>query len=418
MVGRIGKSRKRLRSPPLKLAMLEHRNERSVEGEQVCYFGMKSYDRTELFKVIAMHILQTILLRLGSEVTAHNSIPQCFLNPDSADTLHSIVWRFRRRSDAGGHEYDNRTVEWQPSTEQNPEVDFFRNKSFKHVAQMLGDLLQDQAKEGAVLSGVLVRKADYDGQTGAARSDWGPLAFQMDDIELRRVSLTVRMRVKIQNITPGDGESATSNINDIRANALTGRCYDFKHPTPRFRNKWLYEGGWNRDDGSTKREVSVLQNTILDDPALDTQYLREFTENGTIRTFGSLITPFSKPPKNPSTIFQNLSASTPVDMKPGGFTSVNRLFSFNGNLRDLCLGVYGDRTVLPVVGTSTAFNETMNAVTGNCTMLGLEQTMRLPTGNNLVKLLLNEQFTYTFTTRPRRRRPLPVFNATGQPPLP
>jgi len=131
---------------------------------------------------------------------------------------------------------------------------------------------------------------------------------------------------------------------------------------------------------------------------------------------GALRYPFIHPPRNASMMFKNLKAVTPVLMKPGGFTSVNRVFSFNGRMTDLCVGLFGSLWAQAIPnGTTTS----PYATTGSCTMLGLEQTMRtgMTTTSDPVKLLLNQKFYYSYRDVKTKKRGLPCFNVDEVPTL-
>ena len=212
------------------------------------------------------------------------------------------------------------------------------------------------------------------------------------------VTFACKSITKVNNVTPAGTDR--HDINDVNANPLQGKLYDFTHQTPRFRDAWLE----NTHDTATESysDIDKLQSCNLRQDMLQTQYLRlKVPVTGTDDfTFTALHKAFKQPPRG-STIFKNCDGVKDVHMPPGGFKSIVRTGTVKASTARFIHGCLQGH--VPVAGmVIEGVNNAAESVLGDkedkriktkpvvtpSFMLALEPTVRTAT-NEEVKLVVN-----------------------------
>ena len=136
-----------------------------------------------------------------------------------------------------------------------------------------------------------------------------------DDI----VQFSCKSITKVNNVTPAGTDR--HDINDVNANPLQGKLYDFKNASPIFSDQWLK----TTDTNSTWADIEKLQSIHLRQDMLQTQRLRmRVPVTGTADyTYTALHPDFKQPPRG-STVWKNVAGVRDVRMEPGGFKTIVR----------------------------------------------------------------------------------------------
>lgn len=415
-MGDIPVPRKRARITPCTTSRM--RSDRNFEVEQTgcAWFGMKSFDRGEMFRMVAQHISQLIFLRIDSYPSAYHQIPDALKVPTlpqhAPASLSKIEFVFSGdlQVTAGTTQVSNQQVDWVSTPAAAPVAAVLDNWSFDDFVTHLQAELVSKAKTGYVLTRIRGYRGDMSSPTAGLAyrniSHW----FDMRDVDRRIVDVVVKCKSKLQNVTPASDGADPLHSTNITANTLVGRCTHFKTPTPRFRQTFI-DGYQSTAGPVTGAFISQIQATSADDiivPALQntTGTGHAFRVGGLAN--GVLVDQFSQPMRSATSIFQGQTGTVPVAMQPGGFTSMNRTFTYGGRLGQLCLGLYGANGVIgpnaaPVVAGSTY------ASVGECDLLCLEHSVRSGAKATLpIKLVVNYDLSYTMDSVPIKKRPLPV----------
>jgi len=180
------------------------------------------------------------------------------------------------------------------------------------------------------------------------------VTFATFDLQNTMIDFSYMRKYKWQNVTPADtsqapGEFNQYSVNDINANPLSGRIYQYKHPVPQVRAAKL--------DNEDLPQLNLIQKTSGTDGALDCTAFR----NG---NYTSLLEfPFKQPYKSME-IFKDTLSEDKVYMPPGGYKQLIRkgkkTMSFTRFTQattggDSFIRLNAGSTVVPRIGTSTVW---------------------------------------------------------------
>lgn len=384
------------------------------------------FNREVLLSGMVEHLVQMMLSRMNCNVHARDSIPDVFKfssSPHITCAVQRIDYVFL---------IQNTDPAQQDTTGQEDTVQVwagiasstygaFRGKTFSDYVKSFTNLLLQKHPNSMILNKIVVYRHDDNGTVSPGAQYW----FEIDNIMSRHMHVFVKNYYKIQNITPADtseaGVETGTNINDVAANALQGSVYDFSNPRPRFRKDWLDEVGSHATNfaklESTKIPHVAIGGVASDDPDMYFSKCAFFRDGG-VET-GDLLSPWRRPLVNVKTVFQNCTNAGSFVMKPGGFTTMSRVFTFKGTFRQLALGMYGG-LVSAYDRVGADFHDTSNvrqnqASTGNCHMMLFRHHIRNKDLDSChVKVVINHYATYSIgSTGTKKRKVLPRYLIDG-----
>lgn len=210
------------------------------------------------------------------------------------------------------------------------------------------------------------------------------------------------VKYKYQNITPSTGVEGESSINDVSANPLSGRVYQFKGPAPRLR--------------ATVKDAEV--NYPLDDLA-KIEDITADSGQGTLACeafragalYGGALKPGFHQPFRGVGVFTNITHEDKVYMPPGGYKQMIKKTAAKMSFKRFVVA-----TVLrPGVGSAGSYtglgaNQIRVNRLGTCTMWAMEPTVRTDS-NETVKLIVNRELYYTAKAVPGAKKQ-PVRSTT------
>ena len=173
------------------------------------------------------------------------------------------------------------------------------------------------------------------------------------DLENTMIDFSYMRKYKWQNVTPADttqapGEFNQFSVNDINANPLSGKIYQYKHAVPQVRGAKL--------DNEDLPQLQKIQNIEGTDGALDCTAFR----NG---NYNSLLEFEFKQPYKSMEIFKDTLSEDKVYMPPGGYKQLIRKGNKTMNFRRFVqataqlagnyIRTVPGADVVPRIGTST-----------------------------------------------------------------
>jgi hypothetical protein len=206
--------------------------------------------------------------------------------------------------------------------------------------------------------------------------------------------------IKVHNITPADNDS--TNINDVNANPLIGKIYDFKHPYIKMHEEYLREVEAQQITGTDDwTQVHNIQNTVSHSDRVDTQYLRN---SGAANIWdGDLLDAFKKPPRG-AAVFANLAGAKTLSMPPGGYQVVKRDIKVTCSVKRFIAGAYN---VFNENSASSAIKPVIRPILNRVIMLGMEPAVRSETDEQL-KLVVARKITHDLRIRRKKPTNVPV----------
>jgi len=226
----------------------------------------------------------------------------------------------------------------------------------------------------------------YSGSVGQPGSYYR--TFATYDLENVMIDFSYMRKYKWQNVTPAESGADTSNINDIHANPLSGKIYQFKHRVPQVRAAML--------DDSNQPMLSTIQDSELADGALDTTAFRTGIP-GSAGNFGNSLTGAFAQPFKGMQIFKDTISEDKVYMPPGGYKQLIRKGNKTMNFTRFCAAtVLTNATTGDYVRRSAG--ESVPDRIGTSTIWGLEPVIRTDV-NELVKIATQMETWYTCKAR-------------------
>lgn len=212
--------------------------------------------------------------------------------------------------------------------------------------------------------------------------------FATYDLESTMIDFSYMRKYKWQNVTPADttqqpGEFNQFSVNDINANPLSGKIYQYKHSVPQVRGAKL--------DNEDLPQLQKIQNSEGIDGYLDTTAFR----NG---GFDSVLEfPFKQPYKSME-IFKDTVSEDKVYMPPGGYKQLIRKGKKTMNFARFC------QATIPLTSgsqnwTTRQSGSDVEPRIGTSTIWGLEPVIRTTT-NEVVRIATQMETWYTVKVRP------------------
>lgn len=208
--------------------------------------------------------------------------------------------------------------------------------------------------------------------------------------------------IKVHNVTPADNDS--TNINDVNANPLIGKVYDFKHPYVKMNEEYLREIEAQEQDavaGIDWTQVHNVQTTTSADDRIDTQYFRN--AGGSNIWDGDLLDAFKKPPRG-AAVFANLTGAKTMSMPPGGYQVVKRDIKVTCSLKRFIAGAYN---VYNEASAANFLKPIIRPIVNRVIMLGMEPAVRSETDEQL-KLVIARKITHDLRIRRKKPSNVPV----------
>lgn len=208
--------------------------------------------------------------------------------------------------------------------------------------------------------------------------------FATYDLENVMIDFSYMRKYKWQNVTPA---VSGYSVNDINANPLSGKIYQFKHHVPQVRAAHL--------DDKENTQLALIQDftfgQLNNDGALNTQAFR----NGNF--LSTLEFPFKQPFKAME-IFKDTVSEDKVYMPPGGYKQLIRKGSKTMNFRRFCQATVV-REALPNDNyTRRNPGSTVEPRIGTSTLWGLEPVIRT-LSDETVKIATQMETWYTTKAR-------------------
>lgn len=210
------------------------------------------------------------------------------------------------------------------------------------------------------------------------------VTFATFDLQNTMIDFSYMRKYKWQNVTPADttqqpGEFNQFSVNDINANPLSGKIYQYKHPVPQVRGAKL--------DNSEVTQLSLIQNHEGTDGALDCTAFRNGDYNSALEF------PFKQPFKSME-IFKDTVSEDKVYMPPGGYKQLIRKGKTTMNFTRFTQATNG-KTFNGFAGQAGA---SVPPPIGTSTLWALEPVIRTNT-NEVVRIATQMETWYTCKAR-------------------
>jgi len=207
------------------------------------------------------------------------------------------------------------------------------------------------------------------------------------DLENTMIDFSYMRKYKWQNVTPADttqapGEFNQFSVNDINANPLSGKIYQYKHMVPQVRGAKL--------DNEDLPRLNLIQNIEGTDGAIDCTAFR----NG---GYDSLLEfPFKQPYKSME-IFKDTASEDKVYMPPGGYKQLIRKGKKTMNFTRFVQATIANPNTAPYWVSRSAGNDVEPRI-GTSTIWALEPVIRTNT-NEIVRIATQMETWYTAKAR-------------------
>lgn len=211
--------------------------------------------------------------------------------------------------------------------------------------------------------------------------------FATYDLQNVMIDFSYMRKYKWQNVTPAETGADTSNINDIHANPLSGKIYQFKHRVPQVRAAML--------DDTNQPMLSTIQDSEIADGALDTTAFR-IGVPGAAGSFTAPLTGAFTQPFKAMQIFKDTISEDKVYMPPGGYKQLIRKGNKTMNFTRFCSATVGITTGANYIRRAPG-SDVPDRI-GTSTIWGLEPVIRTDV-NELVKIATQMETWYTCKAR-------------------
>ena len=219
----------------------------------------------------------------------------------------------------------------------------------------------------------------------------GFFTFATYDLENVMIDFSYMRKYKWQNVTPADNTQSPGldpplyqNVNDINANPLSGKIYQFKHRVPQVRGAVL--------DNMEYSQMNQIQDALGVDGALDTKAFR------TAANYSSGLALAFQQPFKAMQVFKDTVSEDKVYMPPGGYKQLIRKGNKTMNFTRFCAattpGAAGndDNEVRRTPGAGVPDR------IGTSTIWGLEPVIRTAT-NETVRVAIQMETWFTSKAR-------------------
>lgn len=345
--------------------------------QDVNYVGFTAYGSTdEIVQTFCMQVWKDIFQRAGSPLSSWQGRVRSDAHSTSAFTnrLASVTFFFQRDVH---NDVDRQTAQRVFATSDTAE----------DLVSWLEATIKSQYHDGYLPRSYALE--DASGVPFVTHETWG------DDI----VTWNAQCEVKLQNITPAGGTgTGSTDINDINANPLQGKVYDFRNGYMKLRPDYLQmvEASNPLNWGTLKEIQNVNATTDL----ISVQHLRE-----TGLYANELAKAFQTCPRGPA-VFSNLEGVKNIQMPPGGFQVIKRNVTSKCSVVRFIWGAFN--SYLPDPGGSEFVKPSVTKpVVNKVILVGLEPTVRSTT-DEIVKVLVNRRIMHSISIRKKKPSNLPV----------
>lgn len=369
---------------PKRLVGVRRRLDKTLTSEQsmVNYVGFNIAGTSDdILQTYCMMLVKSIMIRAGAPIDSWDGNVH---HEGRTGLEHNRIWKIRLTFHRDRHTDADRSESI---------ISFGTNETPTSLAAAISVQINDQYNSGFLPSCYSLIEYDgtADGRTFYENTSWG------DDM----VEFTSTTYVNVQNITPADNDS--TNINDVNANPLSARVYDFKHPFVKFNEEYLreIEGSVEEVGGVPTTpfdQLHDMQTTVRTTDIISTEYLRK---DGVIGN--ELATAFKKPPRG-AAVFANLDGAKAMSLPPGGYQVIKRYIKTSASTRRFIAGIY------KIYNGSQDWVKTVNRPTVNKSLLlAFEPTVRSQS-NELVKVICNRKIVHDCVIRRKKPSNVPVHN--------
>ena len=202
---------------------------------------------------------------------------------------------------------------------------------------------------------------------------------QMYDLSNVIIHFNALQKYKYQNVTPAtDGGT---NLNDVTANPLSGRLYQFKHITPRLRKmvKEADEKDTPLDNLGKIEDIAVTEGILMCEAFRTTGLYSAALKLG-----------FRQPPKGVS-VFENCTHEDKLYMPPGGYKQLIKKTSVKMNFKRFVIATFFRTAGSEFVALG---NEDRVSRIGSSSLWALEPAVRT-SANETTKIIVNRELWLT-----------------------
>lgn len=327
---------------------------------EVCYWGAGyGTSRTSYITLLMMHYVQDIAKRRGITIDNWNGLIQTPHGSTGTGSDGQILDWMRVELSYVRNEDNNYSY-------QSNSVGVSSTTTFKQLAESLRTSVITYARDGYYLT--TLKGVDLDDR----------YFYYRNRVDEDMVTYTTTFYCKMQNVTPSDDSTTgASTINDVNANPIRGKIYDFSDNRPKlapaFAHTLKSEAGFESMPAICQDETGERQVNVF---AL---------RNGGVIS-GQLHNAFRLPP-NGAAVFKNCTGVKDVSIPAGGFYTVKRTRKHSGKLRRVLIEMVHMTDHSPDAGRYY--------ITGKPTsnlqsfMIGLRPTIKSQE-NESVKLVINK----------------------------
>ncbi len=211
--------------------------------------------------------------------------------------------------------------------------------------------------------------------------------FATYDLENTMIDFSYMRKYKWQNVTPADttqqpGEFNQFSVNDINANPLSGKIYQYKHMVPQVRGAKL--------DNEDLPQLNLIQKLNGTDGAIDCTAFRNGNYNSLLEF------PFKQPYKSME-FFKDTLSEDKVYMPPGGYKQLIRKGKKTMNFTRFVLATQENPNTSSYWVSRSAGNDVEPRI-GTSTIWALEPVIRTTT-NETVRVATQMETWYTAKAR-------------------
>lgn len=360
---------------PAQLGTVRRTLDKSLTSTQqdVNYVGFQCFGSTkEILETFSAQVWKDIFQRAGSPLSSWQGRVRsdAHVTPAYSNRLASVTFYFQR--DSVG---DVARTTWQYT--------FATTDTTNSLIDDLTSQIFSQYNNGYLPRAYSLE--DASGTPFVTHETWG------EDV----VTWNAEAQIKVQNVTPSVGGS--TDINDVNANPLQGKVYDFRNSYAKFVPDYLQM--IEATNVITWGGLKDFQDMGYADDLLRTEKLRH---SGLYAN--ELVDALQSPPRGPA-VFQNLEGVKNVQLPPGGFQVVKRSIKSTCTVTRFIWGVFN--VYLPDDNSSYVKPNMVKPIVNKVIMMGLEPTVRSVT-DELVKVIVNRKIQHSISIKKKRPSNLPV----------
>lgn len=367
------KSKRTVRKKLDPLKITEHIDVQTYAHQNdVCYFGFKDAgDPESQLNIGCYAVAQMIFKRCGMEMTSIDST-----NTDPEGLSGFARKNVRLRGVTFTMQYAKHAAD--PLYRQVTILYDYTIDTIRVFGVNIANELRSQRDDGYLPVNMHIRADTASGET-----DEFLQSYSCDSMMMEYSALA---KYKWQNVTPASGGG--DDVNDINSNPLTGKVYTYKGPFPKLKSAVSTE--YNRIGTTDTR--SQLHGIM--DPQGEKVDTMCFRQGATYS--GDLLPGFNQPYKS-NQVFSNTLTEDKLYMPPGGFKQAMRRTTKTMNFKRFVIAC----TVLSNSDAVWVNSYDRVPPIGNCTIIGLEPTLRQSTAE-VVKIAINTEFWLSAKCRYKR----------------